>query len=159
MNAPNVLGGSPLLSERLWQSLASSAVRKVQLSHDLTDQDTADHIGCCAATVGNARNMSGQLAGRTLFNLLRVDPMALEGFLQHFGRRSVPVEAKCDTDALVSTSGAVHKLAAVQAATSPGGKAITDGECLDIEPDLDAAIEALCSLKVRCETIRRARAA
>ena len=154
-----MLGNSPLLTERLFATLASSAVRKVQLSHDLTDQDTADNIGCSAATVGNARNMSGQLAGRTLFNLLRIDPMALEGMLHHFGRRSVPIEAKCDTDALVSTAGAVHKLAAVQCATSPGGKAITDSECLGIEADIDAALEALSALKSRCLDIRRERAA
>ncbi len=125
----------------------------------MTDQDLADNIGCCGATVGNARNQNGQLAGRTLFNLLRVDPLALEGFLHHFGRRSVPIEAKCDTDELVSTAGAVHKLAAVKCPSSPGGAAITDGECLEIEPSIDEAIEALSALKVRCEAIRRGRMA
>jgi len=154
-----VLGKSPNLTERFYAAQASSAVRKVQLGHDLTDQETADQIGCCAATVGNARNLHGQLAGRTLFNLLNVDPLALEGFLNHFGRRSVPIEAKCDTDELVSTAGAVHRLAAVKCPTSPGGAKITDGECLSIEPDIDAALEALSALKVRCENIRRERAA
>ena len=154
-----MLGKSANITERLYATLASSAVRKVQLSQDLTDQDTADQIGCCAATVGNARNMTGQLAGRTLFNLLNVDPLALEGFLNFYGRRSVPIEAKCDTDALVSTSAAVHRLAEAQARKSPGGKAITDHECLELEPALDDALESLNALKVRCETIRRERAA
>lgn len=159
MDSNNGLGNSPLLTERLWSTLCSSAIRKVQLGHDLTDQDTADHIGCCAQTVGNARNQAGQIAGRTLFNLLRIDPLAIEGLLAHFGRRSVPIEAKCDTDALVSTAGVVHHLAAVQSGKSAGGKAITDGECLEIEPDLDAALESLNALKVRCERIRAGRAA
>ena len=154
-----MLGKTAILTERLFATLASSAVRKVQLSHDLTDQDTADHIGCCAATVGNARNMTGQLAGRSVFNLLAVDPFALEGFLHHFGRRSVPIEARCDTDELVSTAGAVHKLAAVKCPSSPGGAKITDGECLEIEPDIDAALEALSALKSRCLDIRRERSA
>ncbi len=154
-----MLGKNAILTERLFAALTSSAVRKVQLSHDLTDQDTADNIGCCAATVGNARNMSGQLAGRTLFNLLRIDPLALEGLLHHFGRRSVPIEAKCDTDPLVSMTGAVHKIAEAQSDQSPGGKSITDSECLDIEPFIDAAMDSMAALKQRAVAIRTARAA
>ncbi len=154
-----MLGNSPVLTERLWATLASTAVRKVQLGRDMTDQDVADNIGCCAATVGNARNQAGQLAGRTFANLMRIDPLAFDGVLHHFGRRSVPIEAKCDTDALLTTAGAVHKLAAVQCHNSPGGKAITDTECLEIEGDISAALESLSALKSRCEQIRAKRAA
>ncbi len=152
-----MLGNAPLLTERLWLALTSSAIRKVQLAHDLTDQDCADHMGCCAATVGNARNQSVQIAGRTIFNLLRIDPLAIEGLLHHFGRRSVPIEARCDTDPLVTMTGAVHKIAEAQSDQSPGGKAITDGECLDLEPWLDAAMESMLALKQRAVGIRSAR--
>src|SRR3546814_2489220 len=86
----------------------------------------ADAIGCVAATIGNARNRNGKLSAHTLFNLLSVDPLALESLLAHFDRRSVPITAKCDTDALPSTAGAVHKLAVVTSEASPGGKQITD---------------------------------
>jgi hypothetical protein len=158
MNAPIRLGASGLLTESLFKTLVSCAVRKVQLRHDLTDQDLADKIACSAATIGNARNQSGKLQGHTLLNLLELDPLALEGLLNFYGRRSVPIEAKCDTDELVSTSGAVHKLAAVKSPTSHGGAQITDEECLEIEPEIDAAIEALCALKSRAESIRRKRA-
>jgi len=159
MSVNNGLGNSGLLTETLFKRLVSSAVRKVQLSRDLSDQDLADLTACSAATIGNARNQSGKLQGHTLFNLIAADPLALEALLAHFGRRSVPIEAKCDTDALISTSGAVHRLASVQCGSSPGGKTVTDGECLEIEPDIDAAIEALSVLKMRCIAIRRDRAA
>src|SRR3546814_13570590 len=94
----------------------------------------ADAIGCVAATIGNARNRNGKLSAHTLFNLLSVDPLALESLLAHFDRRSVPITAKCDTDALPSTAGAVHKLAVVTSEASPGGKQITESEALEGEP-------------------------
>lgn len=159
MSRNNGLGNSGLLTESLFKTLVSATVRKVQLSRDLSDQDLADLTSCSAATVGNARNQSGKLQGHTLFNLVAVDPMALEGLLAHFGRRSVPIEAKCDTDELISTSGAVHKLASVKCPSSPGGSTVTDDECLDIEVEIDAALEALSAIKSRCNAIRAARAA
>lgn len=159
MSVKNRLGNSPLLTQSFYEDLASDAIRAVQMRHDATDQDLADAIGCSAATIGNARNRNGKLSAHTLFNLLAVDPLALEGILHHFDRRSVPVIAKCDTDALPSTAGAVHKLAVVTAESSPGGKTITDCEALECEPEIDAAMEALASMKARCIAIRARRAA
>lgn len=159
MSVNNRLGASPLMTQSLLEALVSDAIRRVQLSTSASDQDLADAIGCSAATVGNARNRNGKLSAHTLFNLLAVDPLALESLLGHFDRRSVPIVAKCDTDALPSTAGAVHKLAVVTAEASPGGKTITDNEALECEPEIDAAMEALASLKARCIAIRKARAA
>jgi len=153
------LGASALLTQSLLETLVSDAIRRIQLGASASDQDLADAIGCSAATVGNARNRNGKLSAHTLFNLLSVDPMALEGLLAHFDRRSVPMSAKCDTDVLPSTAGAVHKLAIVTAEASPGGKNITDCEALECEPEIDAAMEALAGLKARCIAIRKARAA
>lgn len=159
MSVNNRLGNSGLLTESLLKRLVSAAVRKVQLRHELSDQDLADLTSCSAATIGNARNQTGKLQAHTLFNLIAVDPMACEGLLAHFGRRSVPIEAKCDTDELISTSGAVHKLASVKCPSSAGGSKVTDDECLDIEPEIDAALESLSALKSRCNSIRAERAA
>lgn len=159
MSVNNRLGASSLLTQNLFEAMVSDAIRRVQLAHNATDQDLADAIGCSAATVGNARNRNGKLSGHTLLNLLSVDPLALEGLLAHFDRRSVPITAKCDTDVLPSTAGAVHKLAVVTAEASPGGKTITDNEALECEPEIDAAMEALAGLKARCTAIRKARAA
>ena len=148
-----VLANTPLITERLYQSLASAAVRKVQLGHDMTDAELADNIGCSAATVGNARNMKGELHGRIFANLMRVEPLALEGLLAHFGRRSVPMEARCDTDALPSLTNAVHRLAVAQSHTSPGGPAIHHVELLDMLPALEAAQEAISTLIVQAREL------
>lgn len=155
----NRLGVSRPLAQSLYSRLVSDAIRRIQHMQSASDQDIADMIGCSAATVGNARNENGALSAVTLLNLLLVDPLALEGLLHHFGRRSVVIEAKCDTDALPSAAAAVHKLAVATADASPGGRGITDLEALECEPEIDAAIEALASLKARCIKIRKRRAA
>lgn len=159
MAGRQVLRRGGVMTENLYRALVSNAVRRVQLHGDFTDQALAEELFVSAETIANARNQNGKLQGPTLFNLLTLDPLAIEGLLQHFGRRSVPIEAKCDTDELVSTAGAVHKLAAVKSPDSPGGAKITDHECLEIEPDIDAALESLSALKARCNNIRAARAA
>src|SRR3546814_13391410 len=96
----------------------------------------ADAIGCVAATIGNARNRNGKLSAHTLLNLLSVDPLALESLLAHFDRRSVPITAKCDTAALPSTAGAVHKLAVVTSRSEErrGGKAFVSTSRCRLSP-------------------------
>lgn len=158
-NSNNVLSKSGRLTQSLTRSLIASSVRNVQAEYDLTDQDLADHLGCSAGTIKNARNGSSTLEAHTLFSLMEVKATALDGLLHHFDRRSVPIAAKCDTDALPSTANAVHKLAVVTCADSPGGKSITDNEALEIEHDIDAAIESLNAIKSRCHEIRARRAA
>lgn len=155
----NVLRRVTLLTESLLKTLISSAVCKVQMAHGLSDKDLGELVSCDPGTIANARNRDNKLQPQTLFNLLAVDPLAIEGLLHHFGRRSVPIEAKCDTDPLVSMTGAVHKIAEAQSDQSPGGKSITDSECLDIEPFIDAAMESMAALKQRAIAIRTARAA
>lgn len=155
----NVLPKSGRLTQSLTRQLIANAVRTVQAELALTDQDLADHIGCSAGTIKNARNGEGQMQPHTLFSLMEVKATALDGLLHHFDRRSVPIAAKCDTDALPSTANAVHKLAVVTAGDSPGGKSITDNEALEIESHIDAAIESLNAIKSRCHAIRARKAA
>ena len=153
-SAPNVLRRNGLLSKKRYRELVSETVRKIQLENSFTDEELADLIGASEGTVANARNQNNSLSGELLFNLLDVDALALDGHLAHFSRRSVPQHAQCDTDVIVPTSAAVHKLAVANA-----DQKIDDDECLDCEPEIDAAIEALCGLKSRCHAIRKARAA
>lgn len=149
-----VLPKNRRLTQSLAKTLISQAVTGTQHRLAYTDQDMADILGCSAGTVQNARNQSGQMQVHTLFELLSVNEMALDGFLNFYNRRSVPIAAKCDTDAMMTTTGAVHSLAVVQSPQSEGGAQVTDRECLQIEPEIDAAIEALSALKQRCHTIR-----
>lgn len=153
---PKVLARVTPLTENLYRRLVSEAVRRVGYHGSLSDPELGEMTGSSDKTIANARNQHNSLGGKTLFNLMVADELALEGLLHHFGRRSVPIEAKCDTDALVSTSGAVHKLAMAHSVVSEDRSRVTDRECLDMEPEIDAAIAALSALKNRCHTIRSA---
>ena len=158
MDSKKVLPRVSLLTESLLKTLVSSAVCKVQMAHGLSDKDLGELVSCDPGTIANARNRDNKLQPQTLFNLIAVDPLALEGLLHHFGRRSVPIEARCSTDPLVTMAGAVHKIAEAQSEGSPGGKAITDSECLTLEPFIDAAMASMEALKSRALDIRRERA-
>lgn len=134
--------------------LISISVKRVIADQGYSDQDLADIIGCSAGTIKNARDGKGQLQPYSLFKLLEVAPTALEGLLRHFDRRSVPLRTDSEVDAIPSTAEALHKLALA----SKDGGPIADTKLLEIEPSIDAAIEALCSLKTRCLDIRETNA-
>lgn len=152
--AHNVSPKIERISESLAKDLIARAVTSVRAKNGDKPGELAEKIGCEESTIKNAERGDNLMRANFLFNLLAVDPLALEGLLHHFDRRSVPITAKCNTDALAPTAAAVHKIALAQA-----DGAITDRECLDIEPELDAAIEALSTLKERCHAIRNTRAA
>lgn len=132
--------------------MISQAVRKVVCRFDGSEDDLGQMIGCDGSTVNNAINQRSELSAHSLLNLLNVDPYALEGLLGHYGRRSVPIEAKCDTDEMVPLTKVINKLAEARS------RHATEGECLELEPDIEAAMDALLSLQSRCTAIRKARA-
>src|SRR3546814_7925958 len=70
----------------------------------------AGSVGCDEKTIRNARDEKSTLRLDFASNLLALDGRALDPILNHYGRRSVPVDATCDTDALPAMTGAVHKL-------------------------------------------------
>lgn len=118
----------------------------------------ARDLGVNEKTVRRARDEETTLNAGTVFALFWRDRGFRETLLSYVNERPVPVNATCDTDVLASTAGAVHKIALATAENSPGGKAITDCEALECEPEIDAAMEALSALKARCIAIRKARA-
>ena len=152
-HARQVLPNSLPITETFWKARISDIIARVQREQELNDRQLAERVYCSAETITNARNGDNKLSGHTLFNLLLVSPTALEGLLHHFDRRSVPLGAKCDTDAMPSTAAVMHKLAVA----SHDGR-ISDRECLEMEATLDAAIEALSGIKSRCLSIREQRA-
>lgn len=107
-------------------------------------------------TVRNARDEKSLLCFDTAANLLALNPHAFEGVLNHFGRRSVPIGATCDTDALPAMTGAVHKLVVAASPTSVGGAALTSAEPLDAHRDIQTAFDALGALLGQIERIKRA---
>jgi len=106
-------------------------------------------------TIRNARDEKSLLGVDTAANMLALDPYALDGLLNHFGRRSVAIEAKCEGDALPSLTGAVHRLVTAASPASPGGAGITDCELLGAEGEVRAAYDALGALLHRIERGRR----
>ena len=110
-------------------------------------------------TIRRGRDEDTLLRADTVIGLFYLDRQFRETLLHRVGERPVPVTACCDTDELISTSGAVHRLASVKCPTSPGGATITDAECLEIESEIDAALTALSAIKNRCNSIREKRAA
>lgn len=150
--ARHVLPNSAPITESFYRSRVSDIIARIQRENALNDRELADLVFCSPETITNARNGDNKLSAPTLFNLMLASPNALEGLLHYFDRRSVPLGAKCDTDALPSTAAVMHKLAV---ASSDGR--ITDREILEMETALDAAIDGLCGLKSRCLTIREQR--
>lgn len=139
------------------RNLISAAM--LRFSADRGIDVAARDLSCNEKTVRRARDKDTLLSAETVIGLFWNDRRFRETLLSTVGERPVPVEAKCDTDALPSVSGAVHHLAVAQSPDSPGGARITDGECLEIEGGLDRAMEALGALKARCHAIRAGRAA
>lgn len=116
-------------------------------------------IGCNEKTVRDARDKKSTLRVDLSWNALLADAHALDAIAAHFRKRLVPIDAKCDSDALSDTAGAVHVLAVAKSPTSPGGINIVDQECLAMEAEVDAAIASLQAIKNRCIAIRTERAA
>lgn len=150
----NVFGKSPLLTKSLAKALLSQSVRRIMIQYEGSEADLGESIGTTGQTINNAINQNSLIELHTAFNPMLIDPFVMDVLLNYHGRRSVPIEAKCNTDALVTTSAAVHKLAQAQ---SSG--VITDGDCLNIEAEIDAALDSLAAIKNRCNAIRATRAA
>ena len=110
-------------------------------------------------TIRRARDEQTTLCLDTAVNLLSLDPHALDGFLAHFGRRSVPSDAVCTSDPLPAMTGAVHKLVLASAPTSEDGAALSRAELLDAKPDIRSAFDALGTLLSRIERYERGAAA
>ena len=151
MDSAKVRGDLPVLTKTLAMRVVSQSVRRVLLRYDGSEDDLGYELACDGSTVNNAINQKNLMSLHSFFNLLRVDPFAVDSLLNHFNRRSVPITARCDTDELVPLTRAVSKIAEAKA-----DGVMTDRECLTIEPEIDAAIEALLTVKNRCEQIRRA---
>lgn len=153
----SVMTNSEHLTTSRYRNAVAEIIRTLQLSHDLTDLEFAERIGCSIGTVRNARNEESDLGAIWLakieatFGTGSIDP-----YLRLSGSRSAPIEPDEAADALPTTTAAIHKLALARSPDSPGGETITHCELLGMEGAIDAAIKALTALKCRCEKVRAA---
>lgn len=60
--------------------------------------EVADTIECDPKTVSNARYERATLGGPSTFNLLLLDPTALNGLAAHYGMTLVPIDGEDDED-------------------------------------------------------------
>lgn len=105
-------------------------------------------------TIRDARDEKSSLRLDYAANLLLLDGTALDGFLARVGRRSVPAESICDTDALPAMTGAVHKLVLATDPRSPGGKEVLNSELVDAEPEIRKAFDSLAVLLRRIDVAK-----
>ncbi len=112
-----------LLTEEDYRRLTGPAIRRMTV--DLQLARLALMVGADEKTLRQAREERASLSGAKLFNLLAVDPTALDGLLQHFGLRAVPIDPAEGCDA--------EMLAEVAALTSEAATAMADGRIDHIE--------------------------
>jgi hypothetical protein len=154
MSSGNVLPSAPLLTELDARDLLARPL--LAACSELGPTRVAKALGGLdEKTIRNARDEKSTLSLESAANLLSLDGCALEGFLRHFGRRSVPIDAVCNTDALPAMTGAVHKLVLASSPASPAGAGLTREELLDAKQEVRAAFDALGGLLNRIEQWER----
>lgn len=119
------------------RTVVSDAISKQ--CNETSRKSVATTLGISLGTVSNALRGNASIQAPAAFNLLINDPTALDPLLENFGRSTAPMQI---------VSKAVRLLA------SEGGVKITDNECLQIEDEVKAAIEALEQIQRRCHEIR-----
>lgn len=112
-----------LLTEEDYRRLVGPAIRRMTVDEPLGRVALA--VGCDEKTLQQAREERASLSGSKLLNLLAVDPAALDGLLQHFGLKAVPLDPADRCDATM--------LAEVAALTSEAATAMADGRIDHIE--------------------------
>lgn len=153
MRSNNVLLPLSLPTQADLREAISKIVRRVQLDHDLTDDELARKLTISVGTVRNARNKACDLNATTIamigaaFGVEVLDPYA-----KLYGARNVPLNAE-DADALPSLSGAVHRLAVAQSPQSAGGAKVLHDELLGMLPELREAQRAINALICRAERL------
>jgi transcriptional regulator with XRE-family HTH domain len=157
MSAPSVLRVNAAEERAAYRKAVARVITCIQAEHGVTHIDIAEKIGVSLGTISNAANKNTDLCHTYLDRLGKAYGChALDPVHALYGARAVPLVADDSLDALPSTTAAIHKLALARSPNSPGGDRITHGELLDMEADIDAALKALTSLKVKCSLIRSA---
>lgn len=131
----------------------------LRLSYNRGIDAVAVELGVNEKTVRRARDEEGTVHATTLVALFRADRPFREVMLSAVGERPVPLEAVCDSDAMITTSAAVHSIAAARSPMSKGGTTETACELLGMEDEIDAAMRSLSAMKARILKIKLARAA
>lgn len=157
MTAPNVLRVNDAEERTAYRDAVAEMLRRIQAEYGVTLLDISERIDVSLGTISNAANKRADLSPTYLNRLGRAfGPHTLDPFTAMAGGRCVPIDADQHTDALPSTTAAIHKLAVARSPDSPGGDRITHTELLAMQDDIDRAIRSLTALQIRCQQIRNA---
>ena len=131
----------------------------IRVCHKIGPSRVALEIGCDEKTVRRARDEESTLGLACTFNLLDVNPGALDALLASKGYRLAKIATLAGPD-VVSSSGAVlFKIGAARNPNSPGGATETDDELEAMEVDLQHLEDAVASLRSRIALAKLRRAA
>ena len=157
MTATNVLRVNKVEEEAAYREAVAEILRRIQAEHRVTLLEIAEKIDVSLGTISNAANKKTDLCATYLNRLGKVfGGHNLDPYAALNGCRLVPLHPDDSVDALPSTTAAIHKLALARSPKSDGGDRITHRELLEMEGEIDEALKALTSLKVKCSLVRSA---
>ena len=155
LSAPNVLRVNAVEEQTAERNAVARILLDIQREHSVTLLDIAEKIDVSLGTISNAANKKTDLCRTYLKRLgLAFGGHYLDPFHALYGVRASPIVGDPEADALPSTTAAIHKLALARSPNSKGGERITHCELLGMEQEIDAAIRALSSLKLKCNLVR-----
>lgn len=144
MSDKPVRPSAPLLTELDARELLAKPLLALCSEHGPTR--VGKTLGLDEKTIRNARDEKSTLGLDSAINLLTLDPQALDGLLNHYGLRSVPIGSICDTDAgRGHESKVLHAALALSLALADDDK-ITVREIAAQKDTLIAARDALDEL-------------
>lgn len=114
--------------------------------------------GCDEKTIRRARDEESTLGLACTWNLLDIDPHALDALAAAKGMMLVPLIDSAP-DIIASTASNISRIATNRAANSEGGTAETDKELIASEADNDAALAACLARRADISRAKLRRAA
>jgi len=106
-------------------------------------------IGCDEKTVRRARDQESTLGLACAFNLLDVNPGALDALVAAKGYRLAPLTVGAAPDPIAASGAVIHKLGEARASDSPGGVRETEDELIGMELEVTRLEEATAALRSR----------
>lgn len=123
----------------------------LRICHEHGPSRVALESGCDEKTIRRARDEESTLGLACTFNLLDVDPHALDAIAAAKGKMLVDLFAPA-SDVIPAAGAAIHRIGSNRAEHSDGGAIETDRELIDSEAENDALLAA-CMAR-RSEIVR-----
>lgn len=113
----------------------------LKVCHHHGPSRVALEAGCDEKTIRRARDEDSTLGLAAAFNLLDVDPHALDALLAAKGMMAVPLFSTAG-DVIPAAGAAIHRIGSHRAEHSDGGVIETPSELISSEPENDALLAA-----------------